>query len=230
MGISIELREEVKKVFKSAWTVRDGKKIPDIEDLKLGNDAVTFDAVVLYADMADSTGLVTRYKPEFAAEIYKAYLVAACKCIAKNGGEITAFDGDRVMAVFFEGSKNTNAAKTALNIAWCAKMVNEELKAYYTSTDFVFKQCVGVDSGKLFVAKTGIRGSNDLVWVGGAANYAAKLCDLRDDTYTSWITDSVYGMLLDEAKFSSDKRSMWTQKSWSKYNRTVYCSNWTWEP
>lgn len=230
MGISSGLRDEVKKIFRSAWTVREGKKVPDVEDLKLGNDAVTFDAVVLYADLADSTGLVTGYKPEFAAEIYKSYLVSASRIISENNGEITAFDGDRVMAVFFEGNKNTNAAKTALNISWATKMVNEELKAYYTSTNFTVKQAVGVDSGKLFVAKTGIRGSNDLVWVGGAANYAAKLCALRDDTYTSWITSSVYDMLLDEAKYGPNKQLMWTQKTWTKYNRTVYASSWYWEP
>lgn len=230
MSFSSDLRDEVKTVFKSAWTIREGKKIPDVDELKLGNDAVTFDAVVLYADMADSTGLVTAYKPEFAAEVYKSYLVAACKVIARNAGDITAFDGDRVMAVFFEGAKNTNAAKTALQIAWCAKMVNEEMKAYYKSCAFELKQSVGVDSGKLFVAKTGIRGSNDLVWVGGAANYAAKLCSLRDDYYQSWITDSVYNMILDEAKLSKDGQNMWTQKYWSKYGRTVYASSWYWEP
>jgi class 3 adenylate cyclase len=229
MGFSQDIREEVKKIIRSRWSVREGKKIPDVEDLKLTNDAVTFEAVVLYADLADSTRLVTAYKPEFAAEVYKTYLISACRIIAKNSGEITAFDGDRVMAVFFEGAKNTNAAKTALNIAWATKMVNEELKGFYTSTEYTVKQAVGIDSGKLFVAKTGIRGANDLVWVGGAANYAAKLCALRDDTYTSWMTDNVFGLVLDEAKFS-DGRPMWTQKYWSKYGRTVYGSSWWWEP
>ena len=33
---------------------------------------------------------------------------------------------------------------------------------------------LGIDTSKLFVARTGIRKSNDLVWVGRAANYAAK--------------------------------------------------------
>jgi class 3 adenylate cyclase len=229
MGFSEDIREEVKKIIRESWAVREGKKIPDVDELKLSNDAVTFEAVVLYADLADSTRLVTGYKPEFAAEVYKTYLISACRIITRNSGEITAFDGDRVMAVFFEGGKNTNAAKTALNISWATKMVNEELKAFYSSMEYTVKQAVGIDSGKLFVAKTGIRGANDLVWVGGAANYAAKLCALRDDTYTSWMTDSVFGSVLDEAKVS-DGRPMWTQKHWSEYGRTVYASSWWWEP
>ena len=37
------------------------------------------------------------------------------------------------------------------------------------------KQSVGIDTSELFVARTGIRRANDLVWVGRAANHAAKL-------------------------------------------------------
>jgi class 3 adenylate cyclase len=48
------------------------------------------------------------FKDWFAAEIYKSYLISACRIIRDNGGEITAFDGDRVMAVFIGNMKNTN--------------------------------------------------------------------------------------------------------------------------
>ncbi len=230
MAFADDLRNDVKTIFKSAWTIREGKKVPDTDDLKLGNDAVTFDAVVLYADLADSTKLASSYKPSFAAEVYKTYLISACKIIQKNDGEITAFDGDRVMAIFFEGSKNTNAARTALNISWATIMVNEELKAYYTTTDYDVQQAVGIDSGSLFVAKTGVRSYNDLVWVGGAANYAAKLCSLREGTYTSWITEQVFNSLLDESKYGPNKEPMWTKKWWSEYSKTVYASSWQWKP
>jgi len=229
MGLSDDIRKEVRTIIRSAWSVREGTKIPDVDELKLGNEAVTFETVVLYADMADSTALVLGYKPEFAAEVYKSYLISCCRVIAKNNGEITAFDGDRVMAVFFEGAKNTNAAKTALNINWCTRMVNEELKDFYKTTQYTVKQAVGIDSGKLFVAKTGVRGANDLVWVGSAANLAAKLCELRDDYYVSWMTDTVYNTILDEAKYV-DGKNMWTMKSWSAYGRTVYTSGYSWEP
>lgn len=160
MGLSSDLRQEVKGVLTKAWTVRKGAKIPDVEDLKLGNDAVTFRAVVLYADLADSTTLATCHPPAFAAEVYKSYLVSACRIIRNNNGEIMSFDGDRVMAVFFDGTMNTNAAKTALQVGWAAKMVNEELRAFYSSSSYVLRQAVGIDVGELFVAKTGIRGSN----------------------------------------------------------------------
>src|ERR1700757_3834644 len=116
MSLADDLVKEVHTIFTSPWTTRDSEKVPEDEDQKLGNDGRRIDAAVLYADLADSTELVSRYKDEFAAEIFKAYLISACRIIRSNDGVITAFDGDRVMGVFVGGWKNTNAARTALQI------------------------------------------------------------------------------------------------------------------
>jgi class 3 adenylate cyclase len=90
---------------------------------------------------------------------------------------------------------------------------------------------VGIDTTDLFVARTGIRGSNDLVWVGRSANYAAKLCSLREGSYATWITQDVYDVILDEAKYGGiPKQNMWEQKTWSEYGITVYASTWMWTP
>jgi hypothetical protein len=52
----------------------------------------------------------------------------------------------------------------------------------------------------LFSKRTGIRGSNDLVWVGRAANHAAKLSSLREDNFATWITADVYDKMNDSSK------------------------------
>ena len=57
MALSDDLNSKVKEIFRTAWSERDGVKIPEPEDLKLGNDAVKLDAAVLYADLAESTYL-----------------------------------------------------------------------------------------------------------------------------------------------------------------------------
>lgn len=48
-------------------------------------------------------------------------------------------------------------------------------------------------ASKTMVSRTGIRGSNDLVWVGNAANIA-KLAALHS-SYPTYITADVYNML-----------------------------------
>src|SRR5882762_7510078 len=116
MGLKEELNTEITAIFRSRWSERDGTVVPEDVDLQLRNDAVKLKATVLYADLADSTVLVDGYRPHFAAEIYKAFLHASAKIIRSESGVITAYDGDRIMAVYIGDSKNTSAVRTALKI------------------------------------------------------------------------------------------------------------------
>jgi class 3 adenylate cyclase len=231
MASAKEIRDEVAEIFATNWKTRDGQVVPDYDSVKLGNDAVKVEGTVLYADLADSTELVNNYKPHFAAEIYKTYLVTACRIIRDRGGVITAFDGDRVMAVFLGNTKNSDAARTALEINFAVKkVIAPAIKVQYPTTAFEIQQAVGIDTSALFVAKTGIRGSNDLVWVGRAANFAAKLSAFRYGSYSSFITEDVFGKLSETSKHGgSPKRSMWDKIMWQEMGITIYGSAWWWE-
>jgi class 3 adenylate cyclase len=229
MSLAEDLKKEVKKIFMDRWTSRDGLVVPESQDIKLGNDAVKLDGTVLYADLSASTILVEKYNPTFAAEIYKTYLFCAAKIIQSEGGTITAYDGDRIMAVFIGDKKNTCAAKTGLKINWIVKnIINPAMNAKYPQPGYDVNQTVGIDTSSLWIARTGIRGSNDLVWVGRAANYAAKLASLSPD-YPTWITKEVYDVLNDSAKFS-EGNCMWEKREWSAmHNLPIYRSSWWWK-
>jgi class 3 adenylate cyclase len=228
MALKDDLESRVDDIFTEKWTSRDGQKVPSPDDLKLGNDAVKLYGVVLYADLSESTKLVDTKNDWFAAEIYKSYLHCAGRIITDNSGVITAYDGDRVMAVFHAGNKFTNAAKAALRINYAkSHIINPKIKEKYPKSDYQINHTIGVDASNLFIARTGIRGSNDLVWVGRAANHAAKLCDLPK-SHAVRITKTVYDKMLDTAKTSHDGESMWESMTWNDMNRTIYRSNWWW--
>ena len=230
MKTSQDIMADVRDILSTKWQTREGRKVPEAEDVKLGNDAVKLEGTVLYADLTDSTGLVNGYKDWFAAGIYKSYLIAACHIIRNNDGAITAFDGDRVMAVYIGSTKNSSAAKTALQIGFIVQEINAAVKKAYPNTSYQMRQSIGIDTTDLFVARTGIRNSNDLVWVGRSANYAAKLCGLVDGSYSSFITESVYNVLSDETKYGGNPRkSMWVKSNWQEYSIAIYKSNWTWK-
>lgn len=213
MSLGDDLRSEVAAIFEEVWSTRDGQNVPEAEDLKLSNDAVKLEATVLYADLASSTKLVDEFEPHFAAEVYKAYLRSAAKIIRSQSGTITSYDGDRIMAVFIGSSKNSNSVRAALKINYAVKnIIDPALKKQYGDVYHV-AQTVGIDTSPLWVARTGIRGSNDLVWVGRAANYAAKLTELPSD-YATWITAEVYEMLAENCKYS-DGVSIWEPRSWT---------------
>ena len=226
MSLSEDFAKEVRKIFRETWATRKGRKVPEPEDIALGNDAVELDGTVLYADLDDSTNLVDSHQPKFAAKIYKAYLSCAAKVIRYEGGVITSYDGDRIMAVFIGDLKNTSAARSALKINYTVtKIINPVLKKCYPKTNYKVKQVVGIDTSKLFVARTGIRNSNDLVWVGRAANYAAKLCSLSPN-YPSRLTAAVYNQLPQSVKYSNEGKSMWEAFTWN--GMTIYRSTWRW--
>ena len=225
MGMKKELEDWCYEVFRTTWTTRAGTKVPD-DDSKLGlkNEAITLEGTVLYADMAESTKLVDSHANFFAAEVYKTFLYCAAKIIKDQDGAITAYDGDRIMAVFIGDSKNTNAVKAALKINSAVRdVVQPQLKRVYKDTDYVVSHTTGVDTSELFVAKTGVRGANDLVWVGRAANHAAKLSSLPSG-YT-YITKDVYDVMNKSVKFDSGGNDVWERRVWSGFNNsTIYRS------
>lgn len=230
MGLKDDLEKEVKGVLKTTWATREGQKVPEADDIKLGNDAVKVIGTVLYADLAESTNLVDKFNKEFAAEVYKSYLICACRVIRANGGIITAFDGDRVMAIYMGKTKNTSAVKSALQINYAVReIINKKIKEGYPKTTYILKQTVGVDTSELFVVRTGIRGANDLVWVGRAANYAAKLSSLGEENYSSYITGTVCDVMLGEVKYNgTPQRAMWEERVWTQQKIKIYRSNWKW--
>jgi class 3 adenylate cyclase len=222
-----DLNQSAWDIFRSRWNTRDGRVVPDSDDVALGNDGVELDATVLYADIDGSTTMVDTLDPKVAAEVYKAYLICAARIVNAEGGSITAYDGDRIMAVFIGNAKNSAAARTALKINWATQnVVMPAFKRQYTTSSFKLQQTVGIDTSKLLVAKTGVRGSNDLVWVGPAANYAAKMSAISKPPYATWISHGVFTMLNDESKLSSGK-VMWDSMTWS--GRTIYGSTYWWK-
>lgn len=227
MTLGDDLREYAAKTHATLWDRRNGQKVPNTEDVAMGNVAVDLDAVVLYADLKDSTGLVKGWKDWFAAEVYKNYLYTVSRIIRYHGGSITAFDGDRVMAVFIGEGKESTAAKVALKINWAVKnILQPAIDAQYKTNTFKLQQKVGIAVSKTMVARTGIRGSNDLVWVGNAANIAAKLAALNKG-YASYITSDVYNALSNETKFSNGQ-AMWIDLGTSDGYGRIYGSTYWW--
>lgn len=229
VGLKDELEKHVSAVYRAKWEERDGNVVPGDDSLTLANDAVKLKATVLYADLADSTKLVDSQAAFFSAEIYKTFLHCAAKIVRSEDGAITAYDGDRLMAVYIGDLKNTRAVRSALKIQYAVyNIINPAQQAIYTKIGFTMKHVVGVDTSELFVAKTGVRGANDLVWVGRAANYAAKLSSLPN-SYSTYITKEVYGAMIDDLKTSGDARAMWEAVRWNTFDdRIIYRSNWWW--
>ena len=228
MALGDDLRAEVRKIFQEQWTTVSRGVVPESVDLELRNDAIKVHGAVLYADLDGSTALVDTKKPQFAAEIYKTYLVCAARIIESEGGTITAYDGDRIMAVYTGKNRHDKAVRSALKINYAVQeIVNPAIADLYPNSSYSVKHSVGIDTSELFVARTGIRGANDLVWVGRAANYAAKLSDRSGPT--TQVTAEVYDRLTQPCIIGSNRQNMWVQSTAPEIgHKKIYTSDWRW--
>lgn len=229
MSLKKKLDEDVQRTFRERWEAQVTSSVPAAEDLRLNsNHAKDLEtATVLYADLNGSTKMVDQHDWTFSAEVYKTFLRCAADVIRAEGGTITAYDGDRVMAIFTGKTKNTSAVKCAMKITFAVnEIIQPALRNQYPDKDVIVGHIVGIDTSRLRTARTGVRGDNDLVWIGRAANYAAKLTSVAGKTI--WITKSVYDKMHESVKYSNGQ-DMWTQYTWNDMNKiTIYGTTYQW--
>ena len=209
MGMFEDLSNDVFRFMSGEWTAQDAYVVPEASALRLGNHAKTLTAVVLYADISDSTLLVDKYKPQLVAAMFKAFLHCAARIVKSEGGEIVSYDGDRIMAVYIGDNMTHQAVRSALRLNHSiANIVNKNIK-YQLNSGYELKHVVGIDAGKLFVSRIGVRGDNDLVWIGSPANYAAKMSSFNG--YKTYITErALMRLSVDYRERFSWQRLVWT--------------------
>ena len=218
MSLSANIKTDIQTIIDTGWSLRKGKKVPKTDDVKLAGGSVELDATFMYADLANSSKMSKELDRRVAAKIMKSFLSTTCRLIRSQGGTIVSFDGDRVMGIFIGDSKNSSAAKCALQIKYVVNdIIRPKFETKYDSvknTSFVITHSVGIDSGTILGVRGGVRGDNDLIWIGRAANLAAKLSDIRMVYNKSFITATVYNMLNEASKYDGDGNNMWEQATY----------------
>lgn len=237
MALIDQLKSDVSSIISTKWRIRKGQVVPTTDSVALTGGAVELDATFLYADLAKSSQIARDLDRRIAAKILKSFLATTTRLIRTRGGTVLSFDGDRVLGVFVGNTKNSDAAKCALQVKWTVQhVIREKFEASYNSVkalDFSISHGVGIDTGTVLIVRAGARGYNDLISIGRAAGLAAKLSDLREGAYNTFITASVYNKLNDESKLGGNpKRDMWERRTWKfvDKNITVYRSSFWWKP
>lgn len=228
MGLLEDLKNKINAYATEPYEIEATTIIPDTDNPKLtyGNKGLTCEYTFLFVDIRKSSKLHETYGYQKAAKIYQSFHEINVRIIKSNNGEVRAFDGDRIMAVFAGEGKNSAAAKTALQIKWgIENILNPTL-----STKIYFG--AGIDTGKILVTKIGKgrnKNTNDLVWIGKADNYASHLAN--EASGSAIISAEVYNKLNTQSKLSGDK-NMWSSKSLKLKNGTIvncYESTYSWE-
>lgn len=236
MALIDRLRSDVEGVINQPWKTRTGRKVPSSEDVALAGGAVELEATFLYADLAHSSRMAKELDRRVAAKVLRAFLATTARLVREHGGSIASFDGDRILGVFVGDPKNTSAAKCALQIKYVVqKIIRPKFEKKYSSVrdaSFSISHGAGLDTGTVLAVRAGARGDNDLIWIGRAPNLAAKLSDLRQSPYHTFITAKVYNRLADSSKYGGGGENMWEQQRWTFLGESlvIYRSSWRWTP
>lgn len=173
----------IKTILTTPFNTRSGSAVPTTDSVALSNGGVWLDAVYLYADMADSTGIAQIFTKQDGARIVRAYLSAVTRVLRFRGGEIRSYDGDRVMAIFIGEEAASRAAMAALEVKWAVDNIVHTGLLYempsYLKTSWTIRHRTGIDAGQAFIVRAGVRANSDLVSIGDAPNIAAKLSELK---------------------------------------------------
>lgn len=213
MTIKDELTKKIYEFAIDSWgDIPNAYILPTIADLSFGNAGEHLDVTVLYADISESTAMVDELSDIRAAEYYKSFLHCASQLVKQNSGEVQAYDGDRVMALYVGDKQADNAVKTAFQInSAVAEIINPTFELIYGSNHRKLQFTVGIDSGTVLAIKVGVRAVGELAWIGGAANYAAKLNSFEglDHDFPIRITSSTFDKLTSNYLVGADGLLMW---------------------
>ena len=226
--------EEVSNAISLSWETRDGRVVPATEEVQFAA-GVRLNATVLYADLSQSSRLATEIHQKTAARVIRGFLRCMSRLITEHQGTVTAFDGDRVMGVFVGDQKNTYATVCALKMNYAVtNIIGPRVSNHFASlrdAGFKISHAVGIDTSPVLAIRAGQRGSDDLVWVGRAPNLAARLSELREENYRSFISEDVFSVMLEPAK-THGGQLMWEKRGLSYLGEetSIYRSNWTWKP
>lgn len=223
------IKTEIDNTLSISWAERNGTIIPDSDSIALKDGAVKIEGTFLYADLAGSSKLAKICPWQTTAKIIRAYLDSCVRIIRAHDGEIRSFDGDRVMGIFKGEYQNTNAANCARKIDYVVeKIINPKAHAKFKSisdNNIKINHCVGIDVGETRAVRAGVRNNNDLIWIGKAPSFAAKLSDIRNYPFSVYISKACFLKLATTAKKNGDE-DIWFSENFvfAGETHTVYAT------
>lgn len=237
MALLDDLKTTVSGYLAGNYETYEPKNIPLPEDIGLGNKAAKMQATALFIDVRQSSDITEAFRLQTAAKMMKGYFRGAVKIVRANNGHVRSFNGDGMLAFFMGDYRSNNAAKAAMQVRWfVGKVLQPEFQSYFKNNLTALGKALdfsigcGLDEGQIFAVRVGIKGTNDVAWVGRPTNTAAKLASIPDPNRIR-VTRAVYERLNKDRKYAGDKH-MWKDEVFKEIGgvtRAYRWSTWWWE-
>jgi adenylate cyclase len=167
----------------------------------------------------------------------KAYFSGTVKIVGANSGHVRSFNGDGMLAIFVGARRSNNAVTAAMQVKrFVLNVLEPQFRRYFANNQKAignaldFSVGAGLDDGTIFAVRVGIRGTNDVAWVGRCTNTSAKLSNITRSPNNVAITRAVYQRLNENRKFSKGVH-MWSDEQLHEFGgvrRAIRTTSYHW--
>lgn len=149
-------------------------------------------AVVLFADLRDSTRMIVGVEPNTAIPLLNEFFTSMTDIVYEFDGTVFDLTGDEVMVGFNVPFDQSDAPYRALLTAITMQRRFSQLrKKWHTELGVTLGLGIGIDQGNVVVGNVGAESRMTFRMVGEAVNIAHRLVDLADDGQI-FVTESIY--------------------------------------
>jgi adenylate cyclase len=167
-------REKIRSLF--------GKYVPErVAERLLSTDGAlepqSAEATILFVDLAGFTAMSEQMQPEEIVDLLNTYFSAVVDIIEDNGGIITQFQGDAILAIFNVPMPDPNHAAHAVKTA-------REIHTQVNGTLFSGHKLscrIGINTGSVIAGNVGAQARLNYTVHGDAVNLAARLEQLNKE-------------------------------------------------
>lgn len=218
MSLLDDVKSSVSTHMAGTYETFQPRGVPLPEDIPEGAKAAKLTATSLFIDLRQSSDITNALRRQTAAKMLKAYFGGAVRIVNANNGYVRSFNGDGMLALFRDERRSNSAVKAAMQVKWFVRdILQPRFERYFESNRQAFGTSIGfdigcgLDDGDIYAVKVGIRGTNDVAWVGRCTNTSAKLSNLAASPRNILITRAVYERLA-ESRTLSNGTHMWSDE------------------
>lgn len=181
-SIQRRLMQQTRQKIQRIRNITNGLTMPEITNVPIGS-AKKMVAAILFFDLENFTVTASKLNNEIVLYMLNTIIPEMMYIVRHWNGEVEKNTGDGLMVIFGTETRNNfliarDAIESAMTMQYVmladirSKFINEELP--------ILNFRIGIDMDEVLVSRIGIKNSNFLTVVGGAANRASKLQSLAD--------------------------------------------------
>lgn len=173
-------RNFLRALLRQRPLLAEGRVLPKLEDLAV-MEGRQVEAAFVYTDLDSFTKVVASQPTRVSFVLLQAFIELVTRITSYYGGAVVDCAGDRLLSVFHRPAKNYSSEPVheAITAAfWIQRMLQVSTDVFVQAGVSPPRVGIGIDYGSVTVGCVGFRNNKRLIFVGDAANNAAKLQDL----------------------------------------------------